>query len=88
MTYRKKHLSPTNVILQTWTKENPGNQREIEVQVEWKGRVAKLPLLVMKGEGPSLVGRNWFPMLGIQLTDNLQLQEKAIPRRCKIIELF
>lgn len=56
MTYRKKHLSPTNVILQTWTKENLGNQGEIEVQVEWKGRVAKLPLLVMKGEGPSLVG--------------------------------
>jgi len=31
-----------------------------EVCVNYGSQVATLPLLVLKGEGPSLLGRNWL----------------------------
>ena len=34
-----------------------------EVCVKYKGQVARLPLLVVKGEGSSLFGRNWLKSL-------------------------
>ena len=34
------------------------------VRVDYNGRTHMLPLLVAKGEGPNLLGRNWFKNLG------------------------
>ena len=35
----------------------------MDVIVEYSGETATLPLLVVKGEGPSLLGRNWLGAL-------------------------
>ena len=39
------------------------------VHVEYKGRKHYLPLLVAKGDGPNLLGRNWFRPLGFALVE-------------------
>ena len=31
--------------------------------VEYKGQAVQLPLIVVKGEGPSLFGKNWLEHL-------------------------
>ncbi|XP_046406267.1 uncharacterized protein LOC124171170 [Ischnura elegans] len=42
---------------------------------------AKLPLLVMTGNGPSLLGRNWFPHLGITIEGIHTLHPTQIPQQ-------
>ena len=32
----------------------------LEVEVQYEGQRAHLPLFVLKGDGPSLFGRNWL----------------------------
>ena len=39
------------------------------VDVEYKGRRHRLPLLVANGDGPNLLGRNWFQALGFALVE-------------------
>ena len=36
-----------------------------EAKVEHKGQVARLPVMVVKGSGPSLLGRNWLEQLKV-----------------------
>lgn len=35
----------------------------VEMEVRYKDQRAKLPLLIVKGAGPSLLGRNWLGSL-------------------------
>lgn len=55
------------VALKTWTDNKLWVLGRAKVLVQYKGKQKELPILVAKGNGPSLIGRNWFTELGIQL---------------------
>ena len=56
-------LSPSNVKLHTYTGEAIAVLGSLEVEVVYKHQRARLPLLVAKGKGPSLIGRDWLQTL-------------------------
>ena len=53
-------LSETSVRLQTYSKEPLVVMGTTEVDVSYQGQSATLPLVVVKGQGPTLLGRNWL----------------------------
>lgn len=62
-TYRslfpERCLQPSKACLHTYSEELITVIGQVEVEVCYEERV-KLPLLVVKGEGPSLFGRDWL----------------------------
>jgi len=56
-------LEDTNCRLHTYTKETIRVLGQITVEVTYKEQVRMLPLLVVAGEGPSLLGRDWLTEL-------------------------
>jgi len=40
----------------------------VMVMVSWKGQVKQLPIHVIEGDGPSLLGRDWLSALSIRVT--------------------
>lgn len=62
--YRKhlKHLSiqPARVVLKTYTGEVVAVKGLVKVKVELNGQCVKLPLYVVQGNYPSLLGRSWM----------------------------
>ncbi|KAK8758952.1 hypothetical protein V5799_003416 [Amblyomma americanum] len=65
----------------TWSKEALPVLGQASVLVEFKGRKAKLPLLVVQKQGNSLIGRNWFNPLGIGLRGIQQVNVEDVPSR-------
>ena len=63
-------LSPSNVKLHTYTGEAIAVLGSLEVEVVYKHQRARLPLLVAKGKGPSLIGRDWLQTLEVGLEGN------------------
>ena len=53
-------LKPTDVSLTTYTHERMTVLGELLVVVKYNQQVETLPLIVVAGEGPSLLGRNWL----------------------------
>ena len=53
-------LQPSHTQLRTYSGEPIPVVGQLEVDVGYEGQVAKLPLLVVEGEGPSLFGRDWL----------------------------
>ena len=56
----RRSLGTSLIRLQTYSKEPIAVVGSTEVQVAYEGQIAKLPLVVVKGEGPTLLGRNWL----------------------------
>ena len=55
-----KRLLPTTVKLQTYSGEALTVRGTMIVRVRHGGQEAQLSLLVVNGEGPSLLGRDWL----------------------------
>ena len=53
-------LQSSNMLLKTYTGEPLKLQGEAQVTVCYKDQKFKLPLIVVKGDGPPLFGRNWL----------------------------
>lgn len=53
-------LTPSSIVLRTYTTENLHVIGEMIVTVKYQNQQATMPLLVLDGEGPALLGRNWF----------------------------
>ena len=53
-------LRPSSAVLKTVTGETVKLLGELDVQVEHNNQKVCLPLIVIKGNGPSLLGRNWI----------------------------
>ena len=58
-----RRLQPTEVQLRTYSGERISVLGSLEVEVEYESQVATLPLLVVKGNGPCLLGRNWMAVI-------------------------
>ncbi|XP_071498023.1 uncharacterized protein [Diadema antillarum] len=56
----KRRLSPTTMKLRTYTNHELEVVGVVEVHVAHNGQVKTLPLIVVKEDGPSLLGRSWL----------------------------
>ena len=56
-------LQKPNITLQTYTGESIEMVGSAKVQVEHNGQMLVLPLIVTKGNGPNLLGRDWLQPL-------------------------
>ena len=56
-------LSTSDITLRSYTGESIPVLGCVDVNVKCGNQVATLPLVVVKGEGPSLLGRNWLSQL-------------------------
>ena len=89
-TYRKMFpempLQESRTVLKTYSGEPLRVIGQRECRVKISGQSAKLPLIVVTGEGPSLLGRNWLQVIRLdwkkinqvkqcQLSDVLQRYE-------------
>ena len=63
-TYKKlwpdRELLPSEVRLQTYLKQPLSVIGCCKVNVNYEGQVAEMPLLVVRGSGPTLMGRDWL----------------------------
>ena len=57
--WTEKELKASSVLLQTYTGHRLEVKGCIEVNVKYQSQENQLPLLVIAGEGPSLLGHNW-----------------------------
>ena len=62
----KPPLKATNVKLHTYTKESLQVLGLIEIEVVYKEQKRNLPLLIVAGNGPNLMGRNWLMELKLE----------------------
>ena len=65
---KEKPLQKCATILKTVTGERVGILGQTNVRVSHKSEEVELPILVMEGEGPTLLGRNWLLALKIDWT--------------------
>ena len=72
---RAPPLQPSTANLRTYSGEKLRAQGMIEVEVKYEDQVTQLPLLVVEGSGPSLLGRDW--LLKIRKSQNLYHIENA-----------
>ena len=74
-------MQPTNTRLQTYTGERISVLGSIQVEVSNNNQTKQLLLLVVKGQGPNLLGRDWMSVLTLdwqtvhKLQYNRQLDE-------------
>nr|XP_054599801.1 uncharacterized protein LOC129164288 [Nothobranchius furzeri] len=71
----KSGLSPCSLILKTYTGEKLGVLGMAQVEVEDRNARKTLPLVVVDGAGPNLLGRSWLQELSMaeQLVNNVGL---------------
>ena len=71
-------LQTTNICLQTYTGEKISVVGSLQVEVSHNNQTKQLPLLVVKGQGPSLLGRDWMNKLTLdwQTIHNVQINRQ------------
>ena len=79
MLYPKKKLEKTATVLRTYAGEKIQPMGSFSMEVKYNKKGAILPLLVIKGNGPNLLGCNWLPYIwidwkSIYLVSNDKLQ--------------
>ncbi|XP_062401725.1 LOW QUALITY PROTEIN: uncharacterized protein K02A2.6-like [Sardina pilchardus] len=77
-TYRQigcGRLHPAKIKLYTYTKEKVDVLGKMHANVIYKGQTKQLPLLVVRGEGPNLLGRDWLKVVRLDWTAIFKLQE-------------
>ena len=58
--FPKEKLRPAKLSLRTYTNEPIEVTGTLNVRVQYEGQLKKLVLVVIAGDGPSLLGRNWL----------------------------
>ena len=81
-TYKKwlssKALQKSTVSLRTYTGEPLDVMGSMEVEVKYKSQEARLPLLVVTGEGPCLLGRDWLQQIQLDWREIHSLQQDPL----------
>ena len=71
-------LKSVTIQLTTYTGEAIETLGEVEVTVQYKGQEKRLKLLVVTGEGPSLLGRNWLSHIKLDWSQLNHLQTSTL----------
>ena len=58
-------LQPSQVRLQSDSKESIPVVGSREVNINYQGQMARLPLLIVAGTGPTLMGRDWLSQIRV-----------------------
>lgn len=78
--FRNVQMEKSPVQLRTWGSEKKLHIcGEMVVHVSTEQFSGQLKLLVVSGDGPSLIGRNWFQDLGISVLSSCNKIEEDIP---------
>ena len=74
-------LQPSRISLRTYTAERVQVLGALPVQVTYGTQVKDLPLVIVQGEGPALLGRDWlghikldWPVIAYHTVDKLELE--------------
>ena len=70
-------LKPTDITLRTYTGESIAILGLVEVDVLYDGKMFTLPLVVVKGNGLSLLGRNWLHQIKLNWTNIHAVSSKS-----------
>ena len=77
--WEDRHLQPSTVTLRTYTGEKIAAKGSVDVNVKYENEEFILPLLIMPGNGPNLMGRNWLHKIKVKnicyMQDNSALQQ-------------
>lgn len=71
--YQNQHitLQPISLTLRTWTDTPVKLLGQAEIKVQYKDAICMLNVIIAKGNGPNLLGRDWLTPLNITLNINL-----------------
>ena len=78
-TFSQHKLQPSNVQLKTYSVEPLNVMGQLQVQVECNDQHSKLPIQIVEGNGPMLLGQNWLKTIKLnwgtikKVTDDLEL---------------
>ena len=61
--FARETLHPSDLVLKTYTDEHMNVKGTINMRVQYGDQKQKLVLVVVEGNGPSLLGRNWLKYL-------------------------
>jgi predicted aspartyl protease len=100
--FARKKLNPSDLKLKTYTDENMVVTGTLNVRVHYTNQNKKLKLVVVAGNGPSLIGRNWLKYIKLNwnnvfavrtakfkpLRDLLQQHEKLFTNELGKIQPF
>ena len=64
---QRPRLRRTDVVLRTYTGEKLPVLGQIQVNVIFRDKTVSLPLVVVKGDGPTLMGGDWIGKLEVEL---------------------
>ena len=75
----KPPLKTTDIKLHTYTKKSLQVLGSIEIEMIYKEQSRCLPLLVVGGNGPTLLGRNWLVELKLERKEPCAIVTYQIP---------
>ena len=81
-------LESPRIVLKTYTGEKLEFEGQVMVQVRYQDQEATLPLLVVKGTGPSLLGRNWLQIIRLNWGEIKHVSSELDNLIAKVPEVF
>ena len=72
--FAKETLHPSDLVLKTYTDERMNVKGTINMRVQYEDQKQKLVLVVVEGNGPSLLGRNWLKYLRLDWNNIFSVQ--------------
>ena len=74
----EKILRPTTMKLKTYSGSPLTVLGQLQVQVKYQDQAANLPIIVIAGDGPSLLGRDWLAHLKLDWKRICHIRTKAL----------
>ena len=71
-------LQPCSVQLKTYSEEPIAVLGQVEVDIDYAGQSARLPLVVVDGSGPCLFGRNWLEYIRLDWPAICQVRSQTL----------
>ena len=71
----KEKLQPKDVQLRTYSGELILALWSLDVEVEYESQTTSVPLIVVKGTGPNLLGRNWISIVWLNWSNIYQIMK-------------
>lgn len=80
--FKRAKLMPTNCVLRTYSKQSLRLRGSISVKLRCNGNTCTLNLLVVKGNVPALLGRDWIKKLKLDWSSLNRVAPKSFEELC------